>query len=597
MRTQMVLAVSLITLLLGMEPGAYGQCAPPLLDPSGPGRGNTTRLQDFHDLLDGLYAANGATRTISPGGLAHQVPPWFVESTRCTVLKPNGQPNLQSEDGFQPTSFADYLVSGDELSELMAVVSLGTSHERMLEIHRTVESMIADSDWAGLPCVTARINGSVITCHRGDTASDVTARVALSYFQAANNPSFPQVSRDLYRQKGADIAYLHLNLEYVNLPAGQCLPSAVTGKLLCNWVGGGANTSNFGLDSIEMWIGYHQDIVRMLLAAAESTRDPVFIERAREVVDQWLIASTFTGSGPLSIGRKNFRWNTSLNPIQPKPGDLWYWEPGHPAWDDSDAPRALWMGDVLRALHLSTHECAGMTRPYAILRDWVRRMQQADPSPPDEACIQWNADGTPFGNCGHDYYYTGLGAGLHTEVDTSGLQPKLDEALDQYEWSDSSPAFNGADCFGIYRGVRPVKALASAIGLDAATYGGGSCGLELHTVVPCRLLDTRQSGQPLVPGERRTVLATGLCGIPATAQALALNIIAVEASQAGYLTLFPDGCSTPETSAVSFRAGVNRANNALLRLSGGAEPAFAVEAVLDAPGSVHFVVDVLGYFE
>lgn len=597
MWAQMVLPVSLFTVLLGLASEARGQCAPPLLDPDGPGRGNPTRLQDFHDLLDGLYSSNGATRTISLGGQSHQVPPWFVESTRCTVLKPNGQPNLQSEDGFQPTSFSDYLVSGDELSELMTVVSLGASHERMLEIHRTVERMIADSDWAGLPCVTARVNGSGITCHRGDTASDVTARVALSYFQAANNSSFPQVWRDLYRQKGADIAYLHLGREYVNLPAGQCLPSAVTGKPLCNWVGGGANTSNFGVDSIEMWIGYHQDIVRMLLAAAESTRDPVFIERAREVVDQWLIASTFSGSGPLTVGRKNFRWDLSASPIQPKPGDLWYWEPGHPAWDDSDAPRALWMGDVLRARRLSTHECAGMTRPYAILQDWVRLMQQADPSPPDEACIQWNADGTPYGNCGHDYYYTGLGAGLHTEINTSELQAKVDEALDQFGWSGSPPAFNGADCFGIYRGVRPVKALASAIGLDATTYGGGNCGLELHTILPCRLLDTRQSGQPLVSGERRTVFATGLCGIPAAAKALALNIIAVEASQDGYLALFPDGCPTPETSAVSFRAGLTRANNSLLRLSGGSVPAFAVEAALDAPGSVHFVVDVFGYFE
>lgn len=596
MRSQMVVAVSLVAALLG-EPEASGQCAPPLLDPGSPGRGNPTRLQDFHDLLDGLYSANGATRTVPIDNQSHQVPPWFVESTLCTVLKPNGQPNLRDEDGFQPTSFADYLVSGDELSELMAVVSLGTSHERMLEIHRAVERMIADSDWAGLPCVTARVNGSGITCHRGDTASDVTARVALSYFQAANNPSFPQVWRDVYRQKGADIAYLHLNAEYVNLPAGQCLTSAVTGEPVCNWVGGGSNTSNHGVDSIEMWIGYHQDIVRMLLAAAESTRDPVFVDRAREVVDQWLIASTFTGSGPLSVGRKTFRWNTSVSPIQPKPGDPWYWEPGHPAWDDSDAPRALWMGDVLRALSLSTHECAVVTGPYAILQDWVRRMQQADPSPPHEACIQWNADGTVYGNCGHDYYYTGLGAGLHTAVNTAELQPKIDEALDQYDWSDSPPTFNGSDCFGIYRGVRPVKALASAIGLDATTYGGGSCGLELHTVSPCRLLDTRQAGPPLASGEHRTVVAATHCGIPATAKALALNITAVDASQPGYLTLLPEGCTTSKTTAVNFPAGLNRANNALLRLSGGPAPAFAVEAVLAAPGSVHFIVDVFGYFE
>src|SRR5437762_3423420 len=128
-----------------------------------------------------------------------------------------------------------------------------------------------------------------------------------------------------------------------------------------------------------MWIGYHQDIARMLLAAFEATRDPVFFERAREVVDQWLVASTFDGSGPLTVGRFNFRWDTSASAPQPKPGskpDYWNHDP---AWDDSDAPRALWMGDVLRALRLSTNVCADLAaKPYAILRDWIQRMQVAD---------------------------------------------------------------------------------------------------------------------------------------------------------------------------------------------------------------------------
>ncbi|HYN23031.1 MAG TPA: hypothetical protein VE078_18880, partial [Thermoanaerobaculia bacterium] len=261
----------------------------------------------------------------------------------------------------------------------MVIVSLGASHDRMLDIHRTVERMIGDSDWEGLPCVTARVNASGITCHRGDTATDVTARVALAYFQAAKNPNFPQAWKDIYLQKGIDLAYLHLEVEYVSSLPGQCFPSAVTGRLLCHWIGGGGNTSAHGVDSIEMWIGYHQDVVRLLLAALEVTRDLEFLDRANEVIDQWLIASTFSGSGPLSVGRKTFRWDINVSPMQPKPGDPWFWDPAHPAWDDSDAPRALWMGDVLRVIRLNTHECAGVTRPYAILQEWVARLQEADP--------------------------------------------------------------------------------------------------------------------------------------------------------------------------------------------------------------------------
>ncbi|HYN21255.1 MAG TPA: hypothetical protein VE078_09875, partial [Thermoanaerobaculia bacterium] len=211
--------------------------------------------------------------------------------------------------------------------------------------------------------------------------------------------------------------------------------------------------------------------------------------------------------------------------------------------------------------------------------------------------IQWNADGTPFGNCGHDYYYNGLGVGLHMDVNTSEVQAKVDEALCQYGWANSPPTWNNTPCFGIYRGVRPLKALASAIGLDAPTYGGGNCGLDFFTLEPCRLMDTRQAGGPLEAGERRKVSTSGHCGIPATAKAVSLNLTAVEPTVSGRLTLLPDGCPSPNTNTVGFSGGQTRASSALLRISGGPDPGFAVEAVLGSPGAVHFVVDVNGYFE
>ena len=82
------------------------------------------------------------------------------------------------------------------------------------------------------------------------------------------------------------------------------------------------------------------------------------------------------------------------------------------------------------------------------------------------------------GNCGSDYYYNGLGAGLVTYLRPSWLEEKLRQMLPQYGWS-SNKTWNNTPCFKIYRGVRPLKALAAAIGLDAATYGGtrpGACG-------------------------------------------------------------------------------------------------------------------------
>ena len=89
-----------------------------------------------------------------------------------------------------------------------------------------------------------------------------------------------------------------------------------------------------------MWIGYHQDLVRLLIAAEHFTGDELFGQRAEEVMDQYLMATTFNGID-LTFGRFNYGWNTGASPIQPYSGvpgvNLCFWQPGL-AWDDSDAP-------------------------------------------------------------------------------------------------------------------------------------------------------------------------------------------------------------------------------------------------------------------
>jgi hypothetical protein len=132
------------------------------------------------------------------------------------------------------------------------------------------------------------------------------------------------------------------------------------------------------------------------------------------------------------------------------------------------------MGDVLRALDLATHQ-APLTGSYAQLSSWVQLLLANGTQTATTSCIQYNQDGTAVsGNCGADYYYNGLGAGLYTYLSTGQLSAKLDRALSQYGWAGGH-TWNSAACFGLYRGVRPVKALAAAIGLDAVAYGGSSC--------------------------------------------------------------------------------------------------------------------------
>jgi hypothetical protein len=122
--------------------------------------------------------------------------------------------------------------------------------------------------------------------------------------------------------------------------------------------------------------------------------------------------------------------------------------------------------------------------------------------------------------------------------------------------------------------------------------------LSFYTVIPCRLADTRNPNGPLggpafQPGAIRPFTLTGICGIPATAKALSLNVTVTQPSAAGFLTLYPGGQPTPSTSSINFSSGQTRANNAVLPLEDGT----GILQIYSAGGSVHVILDVNGYFQ
>lgn len=121
-----------------------------------------------------------------------------------------------------------------------------------------------------------------------------------------------------------------------------------------------------------------------------------------------------------------------------------------------------------------------------------------------------------------------------------------------------------------------------------------AAGTSFRTLPPCRALDTRDAAVPLAAGETRLVALAGVCGVPAGAASVAINVTVVNASSAGAMTLYPSGESLPGTSTVSFPAGRTRANNALLGL--GADGKLAVRCSI-ASGSADLIVDVTGYTE
>ncbi len=117
--------------------------------------------------------------------------------------------------------------------------------------------------------------------------------------------------------------------------------------------------------------------------------------------------------------------------------------------------------------------------------------------------------------------------------------------------------------------------------------------LDFFTATPCRLVDTRP-GNSVLAGSTRSFEGVDACGIPATAQALAVNVTAINPSSAGYLQILPGGTSDVYTFALHFGAGQTRSNNAFLLL--GADGDFLVTAGLPT-GAVDVAVDVVGWFE
>jgi hypothetical protein len=122
-----------------------------------------------------------------------------------------------------------------------------------------------------------------------------------------------------------------------------------------------------------------------------------------------------------------------------------------------------------------------------------------------------------------------------------------------------------------------------------------------YSMPPCRLVDTRNPAGPyggpaLAANSERTFSLAGRCGIPATAQAVAVNLTDVSPTQAGDLRAFPAGGVAPLATALNWSAGQTRANNAILPVTTDGNSALTVHLDM-AAGAMQLVIDVVGYFQ
>lgn len=123
---------------------------------------------------------------------------------------------------------------------------------------------------------------------------------------------------------------------------------------------------------------------------------------------------------------------------------------------------------------------------------------------------------------------------------------------------------------------------------------------DFYTLPPCRMIDTRAAngalgGPALQPWTERAFALAGVCGVPSTARALAINLTVFQPTSSGYVQVYPGDMAPPPTSAINFAAGQTRSNNAIVSLA--SDGTTTLKARAGSPGALHLIVDVVGYFE
>ena len=124
---------------------------------------------------------------------------------------------------------------------------------------------------------------------------------------------------------------------------------------------------------------------------------------------------------------------------------------------------------------------------------------------------------------------------------------------------------------------------------------------SFYTLPPCRVADTRlapgpNGGPVLGANTSRTFPVTGVCGVPANARAVVLNVTAVAPTHTGNFRVFPAGAPLPLASAVNFAAGRTRANISMVTLGVGGAITVRNDMAAGVAGSAHVVADVSGYY-
>lgn len=146
----------------------------------------------------------------------------------------------------------------------------------------------------------------------------------------------------------------------------------------------------------------------------------------------------------------------------------------------------------------------------------------------------------------------------------------------------------------VYNAAGSVDVFLDLNGYYGPSSGPGQ-GLYNPLPSPVRDLDTRTAvgghPGPLGPGGGFALKVDGVQGVPADAEAVALNLTEVDGDSPSYLAAWPDQTSWPGNSNLNFPAGRVLANRVIVQVGGNGSI-----LIRNFAGHAHVLVDVAGWF-
>lgn len=155
---------------------------------------------------------------------------------------------------------------------------------------------------------------------------------------------------------------------------------------------------------------------------------------------------------------------------------------------------------------------------------------------------------------------------------------------------------------------------ATFIPTDTSAFAGSSSAVKSYVITaapvsakytpagPCRVFDTRKptnatctsavpvATAPVGAGKVLKVHVAGVQGVPANATAVVLNVTAVGATKATYISVYPDGASQPVVSNLNVANSLAVPNLVVVPLINGQVDFF------NQAGSVNLFADLAGYY-